>query len=129
MRNHPGQTDLDLSVTTGAGDAPWTGLVLFATDLFDPDSAASLASRWVRALDAVTSDPQLPVRDAPLMTPQERRTALGGVAVPVVWPTETVVEARRDDDTGARFGRGHRPRAHLDLPRTDGAGQCARTGA
>jgi amino acid adenylation domain-containing protein/non-ribosomal peptide synthase protein (TIGR01720 family) len=54
------------------------GLLEYATDLFDADTAAGLAARLVRLLDAVTADPAAPVGSHDILEDQERRNVLTG---------------------------------------------------
>ncbi|MDT0572596.1 non-ribosomal peptide synthetase [Streptomyces sp. DSM 3412] len=52
------------------------GLLEFATDLFDRDSAARIAERFTRLLTAVTAEPHRPVREFDLVGADERRLLL-----------------------------------------------------
>ncbi|MFE5890195.1 amino acid adenylation domain-containing protein [Streptomyces sp. NPDC056462] len=51
-----------------------TGVVDFATDLFDRESIEALAARLVRLLDAVATDPARPIGSVELLDPEERHT-------------------------------------------------------
>ncbi|MEU5694765.1 non-ribosomal peptide synthase/polyketide synthase [Actinosynnema sp. NPDC020468] len=66
----------DLSVILNETADGWTGVVEYATDLFDHATAGALADRFHRLLVAAVADPGRPVRDLPLLTAAERHTAL-----------------------------------------------------
>ncbi len=87
----------DLQVTVAdvvdaVGDP--SGLVVefnYATELFDPQTVAAVAERFSRILEAVTTDPRIPVGDVPLVTDDELDRILTewntlGESVPVVEP-------------------------------------------
>ncbi|WP_138996528.1 non-ribosomal peptide synthase/polyketide synthase [Rhodococcus zopfii] len=64
--------DLELLLAetpTGGLDAAF----VYATDLFDADTVAGFADRFVRLLDALTADPHRPVGDLDLVTADETR--------------------------------------------------------
>ncbi|MFF9088257.1 non-ribosomal peptide synthase/polyketide synthase [Streptomyces sp. NPDC014991] len=73
---------------TGTGDpAGVDGVLEYATALFDPATARSLADRLVRLLRQVASDPARRIGDLDLFSAEERRTVLeewndSGTAVP-----------------------------------------------
>ncbi|MEU3606816.1 amino acid adenylation domain-containing protein [Streptomyces sp. NPDC035033] len=72
--------DLFLSVTeehdADGRPAGIHGLVEYADDLFDPESARTLWDRWVRLLDAAAADPDAPVSGIDLLTPAQRERIL-----------------------------------------------------
>ncbi|MGH3809885.1 MAG: amino acid adenylation domain-containing protein, partial [Pseudonocardiaceae bacterium] len=73
---------------TGA-PAGITGLIEYASDLFDPATIEALIARWVRLLHAITTDPDQPISRIDLLTTGERHQLLsiGGdtaVSIPVV---------------------------------------------
>ncbi|MFD7864528.1 amino acid adenylation domain-containing protein [Streptomyces sp. NPDC059783] len=72
--------DLSFSVAEthdAAGEpAGLTGIVEYATALFDPESAQALADRFVRLLTAVAADPALPLSRVDLLSAAERTAAL-----------------------------------------------------
>ncbi|MFK3985733.1 amino acid adenylation domain-containing protein [Micromonospora sp. NPDC050397] len=79
--DQPAKFDLDFQfretgteTETEAGGL--AGSVVYATDLFDHDTVASLANRFVRILDAVTADPARSVTDLDLLSPDERHAVL-----------------------------------------------------
>jgi amino acid adenylation domain-containing protein/non-ribosomal peptide synthase protein (TIGR01720 family) len=81
----PGGADVakfDLSVALSerrdAEGAPagLEGGILYAADLFDPESARLLAGRLVRVLEQVTADPRVRVSQVELLTAAERRQVL-----------------------------------------------------
>ncbi|WP_185981988.1 non-ribosomal peptide synthetase [Gordonia rubripertincta] len=68
----------DLTVTVGinrSGDGEVR--LVYATDLFDAQTAQRLAERFVAVLDHLTSLPNVLVAEAPLMTPTEQDEVLG----------------------------------------------------
>ncbi|MDT0269136.1 amino acid adenylation domain-containing protein [Streptomyces sp. DSM 44915] len=79
--------DLTLSLgehRTEEGEAAGiTGSLGFSADLFDPDTAATLARRFTRVLAGVAADPARRVRDLDILLPGEREV-LVPVPVPVV---------------------------------------------
>ncbi|CAL9628813.1 Dimodular nonribosomal peptide synthase [Streptomyces sp. enrichment culture] len=84
--------DLTFSVSerrdaTGAPDGI-TGVVDFATDLFDRESVEALTVRLVRFLRAVTADPERPIGSVDLLGPEEHHTQV------VRW-NDTAVERPR----------------------------------
>ncbi|MCK0438396.1 non-ribosomal peptide synthase/polyketide synthase [Gordonia alkaliphila] len=68
--NPPAQRDLALTIQS-RGDDDWSGSILFATDLFDAESVAILAERFVHLLQEVVDNPQRAVGDADLLTAAE----------------------------------------------------------
>lgn len=79
--------DLSFSVaeTYDADGAPagLSGMVEYATALFDPESAQALADRFVRLLTAVAADPALPLSRVDLLSAAERTAELAaGRGVP-----------------------------------------------
>ncbi|GAB05162.2 putative non-ribosomal peptide synthetase, partial [Gordonia amarae NBRC 15530] len=55
----PAQVDLSVVVSSGGADRPWSGVLRYATDLFDEQSMAVLADRFVRLLDVLTAEPDV----------------------------------------------------------------------
>jgi amino acid adenylation domain-containing protein len=53
-----------------------SGLLEFATDLFDRNSALRIAERFTRLLTAVTAEPERPVREFDIVDAEERRLLL-----------------------------------------------------
>ncbi len=47
----------------------------YSTDLFDPPTIERLARHYVRLLEAALSNPEMPIDELPLLTPEERRRA------------------------------------------------------
>ncbi|WP_433347503.1 amino acid adenylation domain-containing protein [Microtetraspora malaysiensis] len=66
---------LSESFSTGAPTGI-DGVLQYATDLFDRDTAESIAARLVRLLEAVTADPDVRVGEVELLAPEERQTLL-----------------------------------------------------
>ncbi|MFD5607228.1 non-ribosomal peptide synthase/polyketide synthase, partial [Streptomyces sp. NPDC127064] len=55
-----------------------TGVVEYATDLFDRDTVAALARRWTLLLEAVTADPEQPIGLIDILDAEERHRLLEG---------------------------------------------------
>ncbi|MBP2479709.1 amino acid adenylation domain-containing protein [Crossiella equi] len=74
----------NLTERTGRNGEPagLSGVVEFATDLFDRSSVAVLFDRWVRLLTAAVADPGQPVGTFDLLTPVERGKLLPVVTEP-----------------------------------------------
>ncbi|MFC3890928.1 amino acid adenylation domain-containing protein [Lentzea rhizosphaerae] len=59
---------------------PVEGVLTYATDLFDHETAQDLADRLTRLLEAVSAEPELPLSDIDVLTPEERaREEAGGL--------------------------------------------------
>lgn len=67
----PAQLDLTITVHTGSNRTPWSGSVIYATDLFDEATIASFADKLVRLLDALVADPVVPTGDVAMMDSSE----------------------------------------------------------
>ncbi len=67
--------DLQLVVEDGA-DGGLGGALRYATELFDPETAASFVTRWHRVLRAVAADPGLRLADIDLFDDTERERVL-----------------------------------------------------
>ncbi|WP_422768911.1 amino acid adenylation domain-containing protein [Plantactinospora sp. WMMC1484] len=75
--------DLALELEERRDDGKPAGLrgnLTYSTDLFDLSTAKSISGRLARLLEAVATDPDLPIADIDLLTPRERRQVLGGWA-------------------------------------------------
>ncbi|MEU1014575.1 non-ribosomal peptide synthase/polyketide synthase [Streptomyces sp. NPDC005898] len=72
--------DVFVSVTETfdeAGEpAGLTGLVEYATDLYDAATIDAFTARWTRLLDSAIDDPRRPVRSLEILAPHERGTLL-----------------------------------------------------
>ncbi|MFI0980563.1 amino acid adenylation domain-containing protein [Streptomyces sp. NPDC021093] len=66
--------DLSFSFSTAEGDL--SGLLSYATDLFDRQSAEAIAARLERFLEAVAADPDLPMGQVDILSAEERRRLL-----------------------------------------------------
>uniref|UniRef100_UPI00145FCDFF non-ribosomal peptide synthetase n=1 Tax=Rhodococcus oryzae TaxID=2571143 RepID=UPI00145FCDFF len=71
--------DLQLALGERADRSGIAGTFIYATDLFDESTVRTLATRFVRLLDAVAHDPAAPIGDTDVMDASER-TALCPVA-------------------------------------------------
>ncbi|MEV0945556.1 amino acid adenylation domain-containing protein [Rhodococcus sp. NPDC049939] len=68
---------LDLSMSVGeANDGGYEGTLEYATDIFDPGTAAQIGERFVRVLEAVVDDPSILVRDVSVLGASERASVL-----------------------------------------------------
>jgi len=68
------------------------GMLEYATDLFDPDTAEALADRWRRLLSSLVTDPDQRLSQADLLTERERTQLLawGAADAPAKVVTEEV---------------------------------------
>ncbi|WP_328590656.1 non-ribosomal peptide synthetase, partial [Rhodococcus xishaensis] len=67
----------DLSMSLGeAADGGYEGSLVYAADIFDPGTAARIAERFVRVLEAVVDDPSVLVRDVSVLDASERALVL-----------------------------------------------------
>ncbi|MDX2705104.1 non-ribosomal peptide synthase/polyketide synthase [Streptomyces sp. PA03-6a] len=112
--DQPAKFDLDLQLRENHTDGRPTGLtgtITYAADLYDRSTVDTLVQRLLRVLDAVTTDPALPVTGIDLLGDVERRQVL------VDWndtgrevPRATLAElfetqaARRQHATAVEFG-------------------------
>ena len=53
------------------------GRLFFSADLFDRETAREMALQWCRLLDAVAAEPEIPMAEHDLVTPDERERQLG----------------------------------------------------
>ncbi|WP_160095646.1 non-ribosomal peptide synthetase, partial [Rhodococcus sp. T7] len=88
--------DLQLWLTENlAGDGTPLGMqagLIYAADLFDPDTIDTFADRFVRILEAVTTDPGVPVGDIDLLDVEEHDAALAAWRGPPAPVTGTLVD-------------------------------------
>nr|WP_261978010.1 condensation domain-containing protein [Gordonia sp. NB41Y] len=86
------QVDLSFTLATAPG-ADWSGSVVFATDLFDEPSVATMVDRFVTLLDALVAAPGRAVNDAAMVAPAELDDIVAwssGIPAP---PSETTLVA------------------------------------
>ncbi|SDJ33537.1 amino acid adenylation domain-containing protein, partial [Rhodococcus triatomae] len=91
--------DLHFTLTESA-EGGLDGELVYATDLFDADTARSLAERFVRVLDAVASHPERPVGDVDLLDADERAdltTRRGAAAAPTRMLADLLVDGASVD--------------------------------
>ncbi|MEV7865258.1 amino acid adenylation domain-containing protein, partial [Streptomyces sp. NPDC088124] len=78
----PAKFDLDFQIaeqfTDGGTPAGLTGLITYATDLFDPASVEAIVRRFLMVLETVTADPSLPVSRIDVLDTAERERILSG---------------------------------------------------
>ncbi|MEU6482647.1 amino acid adenylation domain-containing protein [Streptomyces sp. NPDC046887] len=74
--------DVQLSERLDGSGAPGgvTGHIAYSADLFDRDTVAVLAERFVRLLEAVAAAPRLPLGAVDILSPQERDRITGAWA-------------------------------------------------
>ena len=53
------------------------GRLFYSADLFDRETAREMTSQWCRLLDAVAAEPEIPMAEHDLVTPDERERQLG----------------------------------------------------
>ncbi|MET7771466.1 non-ribosomal peptide synthase/polyketide synthase [Nocardia sp. NPDC005366] len=68
--------DLQLTLREAADGSGLAGVFEYSTDLFDPDTIASFATRLRRVLDAVAADPRMPIETIDIMSAVERTQLL-----------------------------------------------------
>ncbi|MCK0438390.1 non-ribosomal peptide synthase/polyketide synthase [Gordonia alkaliphila] len=78
----PAQMDLNLTIVSGDA-VDWSGLLTFATAIFDRSTVEKLGARFVRLLDAVLASPTLPVGDVMVIEEAESVAVLAESAGPV----------------------------------------------
>ncbi|MGB6247292.1 amino acid adenylation domain-containing protein, partial [Gordonia sp. (in: high G+C Gram-positive bacteria)] len=67
----PAQLDLYVTVSTAQAGEPWTGSVVFETDLFDAGTVEAMMARLVDLLAALSAAPSTPVGDPALLAAAE----------------------------------------------------------
>ncbi|MBE7162293.1 MAG: amino acid adenylation domain-containing protein, partial [Williamsia herbipolensis] len=100
--------DLTFAVATADDDA-WRVGVVHALDLFDDDTAARIARRWVHVLRALTADPDEVVGDVDLLLDDERARAVPvpvDPPAPLLLPDLLAAAAARDPDAPAVLDAG-----------------------
>ncbi|GAB85278.1 putative non-ribosomal peptide synthetase [Gordonia rubripertincta NBRC 101908] len=91
--SRPAQVDLTFMVNSEpAGN--WQGAVVFATDLFEESTVRTLAARFVKLLDALTSDVHKPVGDVSILGTDEAMSITAGQqGLARTLPTEDLASA------------------------------------
>ena len=67
-----GTTKFDLSLMMGEFEGTLWGTLEYATDLFEPETIAQLASHFATLLDRISRDPQVRLASVPQLTPAAR---------------------------------------------------------
>ncbi|UYP18028.1 condensation domain-containing protein [Rhodococcus sp. Z13] len=70
----------DLQLTLADNGNGFVGEWIYAADLFDRATVEKLSDRFVRVLDAVTTDSSVPVGDVEILSDEERRALTSGAA-------------------------------------------------
>ncbi|MGF0248160.1 amino acid adenylation domain-containing protein, partial [Rhodococcus erythropolis] len=95
-----------------------SGAVDFATDLFDPGTVSGFADMFVRVLEAVTRNPQVPIGDIDLLGDLERRELTPAHGLPEVppklWP-ELLADAVAIDPDSVALSLENRQLSYRDL--------------
>jgi amino acid adenylation domain-containing protein/non-ribosomal peptide synthase protein (TIGR01720 family) len=95
-----------------------SGAVDFATDLFDPGTVGGFADMFVRVLEAVTRNPQVPIGDIDLLGDLERRELTPAHGLPEVppklWP-ELLADAVAIDPDSVALSLENRQLSYRDL--------------
>jgi amino acid adenylation domain-containing protein len=73
---HPGTAKFDLALTLTETAGALTGVVEFATALFDAATVARLARHYLQLLHAIAARPAAPLAALPLLAPEERTELL-----------------------------------------------------
>ncbi|MFT4126208.1 MAG: amino acid adenylation domain-containing protein [Gordonia sp. (in: high G+C Gram-positive bacteria)] len=92
------KVDLLVSVATDRPGRDWRGSLVYATDLFEKSTAASMAQRFTRLLADVTAHPDVTVADAALLDDAEHRALTpvsGGAGTAPVLLADLFEEAAR----------------------------------
>ncbi|WP_428340890.1 non-ribosomal peptide synthetase [Mycobacterium sp.] len=77
VRDAVGSATFDISIEVEERtNGQVVGGLIFSTDLFDRETAREMASLWCRLLGAVAADPELPMAEHDLVTPEERQRQL-----------------------------------------------------
>ncbi|MEV0248805.1 non-ribosomal peptide synthase/polyketide synthase [Nocardia sp. NPDC050712] len=88
--------DLFFNIADTAAGQPWTGLVEYATELFDRATVEAMAARLVRVLDLVVSDPDVAVGAIDVLDAGERASLVRGLNdTAEATPDTTLVELFR----------------------------------
>ena len=129
---HTARMDLVFSLSehwteTGEPEGIW-GAVEFRTDVFDPDSIATLIERLQRVLVAMTADPGQRLSAIDVLDTEEHThlDEIGNRATLIRPAPDAGVDSRvvrRPRDTLPRGGRNPMRRAFVDVPRTRGGRQ------
>ncbi|MEV4753292.1 amino acid adenylation domain-containing protein [Streptosporangium sp. NPDC049248] len=119
---HAGVSRVDLTVNVleraeqDGGAAGIVGWAEFATDLFDVGTVNGLMARWVRLLEAVTTDPDAPISRAEILTDAERedleRWSVNERRVPVSTVPQVVAA---QDPAGPAVRHGDRELTYQEL--------------
>jgi amino acid adenylation domain-containing protein len=66
----------DLTVVLRESDDGFDGHIEYNTDLFDAESISNFAERYLRVLNSITSNPDLPLAELPVLSAEERTLVL-----------------------------------------------------
>ncbi|WP_235169537.1 amino acid adenylation domain-containing protein [Rhodococcus erythropolis] len=95
-----------------------SGAVDFATDLFDPGTVSGFADMFVRVLESVTRNPEVPIGDIDLLGDRERRALTPARGLPEVppklWP-ELLADAVAIDPDSVALSLENRQLSYRDL--------------
>ena len=101
MGGQPTSAKVDLLVGVSTADeGPWECSIIYAADLFGPDTVERFSRQFVQLLDELTADPTSAVGSLALADVVEPATVSGGPSTPPILLGEIFAEAarRRPDD-------------------------------
>ncbi|WP_433733372.1 amino acid adenylation domain-containing protein [Nocardia sp. CA-129566] len=87
LPNEVSRFDLQFILSENHDSGDMTVAVTYATDLFDAATIDSLAHRWIRILESITTDPTTAVAAIDILEPAERTDLLTRTGAPSTPPT------------------------------------------
>ncbi|WP_433684054.1 amino acid adenylation domain-containing protein [Nocardia sp. CA-119907] len=87
LPNEVSRFDLQFILSEDRDSGDMTVAVTYATDLFDAATIDSLARRWIRILESITTDPTVPIGSIDVLEPAERADLLTRTGAPPAPPT------------------------------------------
>ncbi|MEV0299477.1 condensation domain-containing protein, partial [Nocardia sp. NPDC050710] len=87
LPNEVSRFDLQFILSENHDTGDMTVAVTYATDLFDAATVDSLAQRWIRILESITTEPTVPVGAIDVLDPAERADLLTRSGAPSAPPT------------------------------------------
>ncbi|QSX79619.1 non-ribosomal peptide synthetase [Agrilutibacter solisilvae] len=92
VENSSAQFDLCLSLAEGANGL--SGVLIYASDLFDAATITTMLQRWTRLLEAMVADDTQRVSRLPLLSAPEREQVLGAFnATDTTYPDATLIHS------------------------------------
>jgi amino acid adenylation domain-containing protein len=95
IETHTATSKFDMTTTLTEADGVWQGCIEYSTDLFDRDTIARLARRYVRFIERVTEDPDQLIDAVPLLEQADEAVArlLAAAPAAATAPAECLHEA------------------------------------